>query len=229
MGTAANCSDQAGYSTMAAVPIFRARIWLVVGVIAGAVFFLHAGAFLIAQDPIDHAELALVLSGDPIRRALAARDLYRQGLVDRVVVIPEPVEPTQDELVRLGLVDPHLPPMSERILTASGVPRDRIAFLPAPADGTITEAVRARRFFGDRRPASLALVTSPCASRRARWIFRTLFARDGVRILSSPSPYDTFQAQRWWSKPRNALNVVMVEYQKLLTNGLQLLLGLYER
>jgi uncharacterized SAM-binding protein YcdF (DUF218 family) len=183
----------------------------------------RAGAFLIVQDAFDRAEVALVLSGGPVARTLAARDLYRQGRVSRIAIIPEPPDPAGEELVKLGLVDP-AHPFSERILTASGVPQDRIAFLPRPAEGTIDEARLSRAFFQGRWPRTLVLITSKSATRRARFIFRRVCRNEPVAILAHPTPYDPFEPRRWWTHPRHALHVVM-EYQKFFINALTLLFG----
>jgi uncharacterized SAM-binding protein YcdF (DUF218 family) len=173
----------------------------------------RAGGWLVVEDAFDHAEVALVLSGHPISRALAARDLFQQGRVERIIVIPEPPMPFEEELVQLGLWDPTLPPWPERILVASGVPRDRLSALPEPADGTIAEARQTLAFLDGRMPSTLVLITSPFASRRARHIFRRALRRHPVTVLVYPTPYDPVLAERWWRYPRNALNVVM-EYLK---------------
>lgn len=193
-------------------------------VVVGVLVFPHAGRFLVASDAFTYADTAVILSGVPVTRALAARDLYLQHRVGQILVIPEPQSPVEGELVRLGLLDPHLPPWPERILAASGVPRSTIAFLPEPINGTIVEANAVRDFLGGTVPKRMVLITSPQASRRARFIFRQVFRKAGVEVLSYPTPYDVFEADRWWSQPRNALYVVM-EYQKFLVNALQLALG----
>jgi uncharacterized SAM-binding protein YcdF (DUF218 family) len=186
-----------------------------------AVFVPRAGALLVVEDSFQSAELAVVLSGGPVPRALAAADLFKQRRVERILVIPEPPDPARPELVRLGLVDAGEPPISARILAASGVPKDRITFLPEPADGTITEAQRVREFLRDRRPASLVIVTSKFATRRARFIFSHILGADNIQVLAYPSRLDPFEPRRWWAQPRNALTVVM-EYQKLVSNALTL-------
>ncbi|MBI2495606.1 MAG: YdcF family protein [Candidatus Omnitrophica bacterium] len=212
---------------MNGAPHGRVRLWVVAtllaGVLAGAWAFPRAGSFLVVEDRFSHADIALVLSGDAVHRSLAARDLYRQGRVDRILVIPEPPDPARDELVRLGLLDPAFV-WSERILMASGVPRSKITFLPEPADGTIQEAMRVRAFLKDEPLASLVLITSKFASRRARFIFRRVLHRQVGTVFCSPSPYDAFNPVRWWAHPRQALSVVM-EYQKLIANALILVLG----
>lgn len=207
----------------------RAR-WLwgsaaLLGIFAGGVWgFLHAGTFLVAEDRFRHADVALILSGDPIHRSLAARDLYRQGRVDRILVIPEPPDIAAGELVQLGLLDPSLPSWAERILLASGVPPSKITMLPEPAEGTVAEAVRVRDGLAGSPPQSLVLITSKYASRRARFIFRRVLTAQGARVFSHPTPYDAFSPSRWWSQPRSALYVIM-EYQKFVANAVTLALG----
>ncbi len=205
----------------------RRRGWLIAGLLslvaAAALFLPNAGAWLVVEDPFGHAATAVVLSGGPVHRSLAARDLYRHGRVDRILIIPEPEEPAQAELVKLGLIDLTRPPTSLRILLASGVPADRITMLPESADGTIEEARVIRRWFGERLPPSLVIVTSKFASRRARLIFRAMFQHDPVRIVVVPTAYDPFQPTRWWRRPKHALFVV-TEYQKLVANAVTLAL-----
>lgn len=199
------------------------RTLVLVGVLAAALWFPHAGRFLVVQDDFAHADLGLVLSGSPAARTLAVRDLYRQHRIDRILIIPDPQGPAFEELVKLGLEDPDHP-LSERILIASGIPKAQVLFLPTSVDGTVTEARRVREFLRGRMPKRLALITSKSASRRARFIFRRVFRRDEVEIWSSPAPYDFFEADHWWAHPRNALTVV-TEYEKLLVNAVTLLLS----
>ena len=198
----------------------------IVLVVAIGAFFPRAGEFLIAQDAFYHVDTAVVLSGLPISRSFAARDLLKQGKVKRVLVIPEPPNKIEGEvvkdrvkegLIRLGLFDPSQGQWAVRILLAGGIPDSQISVLPEWANGTITEARLVKRFLDGRAPKSLVLVTSKSASRRARLIFRRVFRNTLVQILSYPTPYDPFESKLWWKQPRNALTV-MLEYQKLLSN-----------
>ena len=193
-----------------------------------AIVFPRAGQFLVVEDRFDHADLAIILSGDPIRRSLAARDLYTHGRINQILVIPEPYDPTDQELERLGLLTPNSQAWPQRILVTSGVPLGSILTLPQPADGTIVEALRVRELFEEGLPPrSVVIVTSKFASRRARFIFRHILKDDLIQVFAYPTPYDPFHAEHWWSPPRNALQVVM-EYQKFLMNAMQLALHLYE-
>jgi len=213
--------------------MLRGIRWLVAVVVFGMAAgwgFIRAGEFLIVEDAFDHADVAVVLSGLPTSRALAARDLYRQRKVDRILIIPEPptkiegevvTEAAREELVRLKLVDPRPSQWAERILVASGVPRSHMAWIPQPANGTIVEATLVRAWVRQQPPRSLVLITSKSALRRARFIFRTVLKKEGVQIFCYPPPADPFDPNRWWSQPRQALTV-LTEYEKLLVNALTL-------
>ncbi len=190
---------------------------VIVVVTVVTVLLVAGGRFLVASDAFAEADVAIVLSGGPTLRVLAARDLYRAGRVHRIVIIPEPPDdPAIDrELIKLGLRDPSAPPQAERILLASGIPRTAFEFLSEPIDGTVNEARRVKRFLETRPAQRIAVVTSKFASRRACLIFRRVLA--GREVYCAPSPYDSFDPRGSWRQPRNALAVVM-EYQKLAAN-----------
>jgi uncharacterized SAM-binding protein YcdF (DUF218 family) len=202
-----------------------------ISLLGAVVLFTQAGTWLVVKDPFGHAPVAVVMSGLPISRSFAARDLYTQGRVDRLLIIPEPPNKIEGEVVpdrltheltRWGLFDPTLPQWAVRILTAAGVPETAISVLPRSVNGTINEAQAVRSWFGDQVPKQFVVITSPSASRRARVIFREIFRDDEVQIVLSPTPHDGFLPERWWTSPRTALTVV-TEYQKLLANALTLL------
>lgn len=197
---------------------------VVVLMVLGGVAVAAGGRFLVASDTFAAADIAVVLSGGQTPRTLAARDLYRDGRVRHIVIIPEPPNDPllEKELLALRLIDPTLPPIGERILVASGVPRSAFEFLAEPADGTINEARLVKRFLAGRPARRVAVVTSKFASRRACLIFRRML--EGREVYCAPTPYDPFEPRGWWRQPRNALYVVM-EYQKLAANLVSLTLA----
>ena len=203
--------------------IRTALLALLVLAVGAVIVVPRAGQWLVAKDSVDHVDVAVVLSGSPVTRSLAAADLYKQGKVGKILVIPEPPEEGRVQLIALGLLDPNVPPLSKRILLASGVPADRIKFLSEPADGTIVEARKVQRFFEleGERPARVVVVTSKFASRRARYVFREVLGKGGVTVLAWPSQYDSFEPDGWWTRPRHALQVA-TEYEKFPANALTL-------
>src|SRR3954452_476981 len=69
------------------------RLPLLLGLAAAAgaliaVLALAAPHVLVRQDPVDYADAAVVLAGEPFRRVLGARDLYLAGRVGQILVSP---------------------------------------------------------------------------------------------------------------------------------------------
>lgn len=188
-----------------------------------AVAIRYAGEFLVRRDAFTTADVAVVLSGEPMTRTLAARDLHRERRVPRIVIIPEAplAGAVQRELAALELIA-RQPPVSVRILLASGVPPSAFLVLPEPIDGTIAEARRIRRLVDAEPSTRIVVITAKSASRRACFIFGHVLR--GREIICAPTPYDSFEPRTWWRQPRDALNVV-VEYQKLIANALTLLVS----
>jgi len=196
--------------------------------LSGAFFFPHAGRFLVVSDPFERADAGLVLSGQPIQRILAGRDLLLSGRVDRLLVIQEPSAPqVAGELVRLGLLDAERPEWSYRILQLSGAPMDRVVFLP-PAQSTRGEAVVLRGYLRSHRIRRIVLVTDKFHTRRARPLFRWILKGEGVEILSFSNPYDPFEPDGWWRRPLD-LRPVLIEYVKLGVNAVVVGLGAVPR
>ncbi|MBM4195263.1 MAG: YdcF family protein [Gemmatimonadetes bacterium] len=164
--------------------IVRARRWfgalVLGGVIALAVVAMlpQIGRMLVRSDDVRAADIGLVLSGEPVTRTEAARDLFQQRRIRRIVVFPE--------------VPPD--PVTMRILRTAGIPDAAITVLAEPAHGTIEEARRARDLFGGT--AGIVVITSKYASRRACFIFERIVRN--VRVICAPTPYDRFNSDLWW-------------------------------
>ena len=203
------------------------RFWifllLALILVGGGFFFFNAGRLLVAEDSFSRADVGLVLSGKLLARSLWAGELYAQKKIDRILIIPEPSNSLHDKLEELGIQLPNSQEWTVKILTAFKVPREAIDFLPESVDGTIHEAILVRHFMGEHFPSRMVIITSKFASRRARFIFRKVFKNTPINILSSPTPYDSFQSDRWWTHPKNAL-LVVEEYEKFLVNAMVLFL-----
>lgn len=183
----------------------------------------YAGEFLVRRDALTRADVAIVLSGEPSTRTLAARDLYRERRIRRIVIIPEAQRDAavQRELDALRIATP--PSLVPRILLASGVPSSAFVVLPDAAEGTIEEARRVEAYLRDERSRRIVVITSKFASRRACFIFSRVLK--GREILCWPTPYDSFEPRTWWRHPRDAMQITM-EYQKLVANALMLIVAM---
>lgn len=150
-------------------------------------------ALLVTKDEPMKSDLIVMLSGQPVSRALAARDLYMAGLSRKVLIIPEPPNPLSEELAKLGFEkSPYS--TSQRILMASGVPLSAVDHLPSHAEGTEMEARLVEAYAAKHGTKSVLLVTSPLSSRRQCWLFKR--ALPSVGISCQPSAYELIEYHR---------------------------------
>jgi uncharacterized SAM-binding protein YcdF (DUF218 family) len=199
------------------------RLLVLLGLAAGgggliAVLALAAPHVLVRQDAFDYADTAVVLAGEPFRRLLGARDLYLAGRVGRILVSPEPVDPTiAAELRALGVPDQNQ--TAAQVLQASGIPAAAVDFLPAPSDSTLMEAQRVRVYFGTPPPPRLVVVTGGLSTGRACYIFAQVLTQ--TQVICQSSRYDRYATAQWWAQ-RTYSPTIGLEYLKWLVAVVQL-------
>ena len=84
--------------------IFRiVRRVIAAAVVATILLLPFAGRFLARADPLQHADLIMVLGGARIERWLEAVDLYQAGWAPRLVISPGQTVPAEAELRARGV------------------------------------------------------------------------------------------------------------------------------
>jgi uncharacterized SAM-binding protein YcdF (DUF218 family) len=147
-----------------------------------------AGDWLVVSDPLGPANAVVVLSGDDTlgTRAARAAELYRGGWA--------PVVVASGTQVRSYLSEADL---TARDLAQDGVPPGAIMRFPQRDLYTLAEARDLRRLCLDRRWHEILVVTSNFHTRRARYIFHTVFpATIGVSVISAGDA--DFDPANWW-------------------------------
>mgnify|MGYP001055838414 CR=1 FL=1 len=147
------------------------------------------GGLLVAADPLEKADAALVLGGDDSydgSRVRAAVSLYRDGWVRKLVLSG----PRQ----AYGIYETEI---SVPLAVSWGVPRADILPVPSGTRSTEEEARLILPLLERKGIRSLYLVTGSFHTRRTRRIF--LRACNGrMRLLAFPAPSPWFDPQRWW-------------------------------
>lgn len=166
---------------------------------------LHAGTWLVVQDPLAPAQVIVVLSGRMPDRAIEAARLYRQKAAPKVWV-SQPISPTAE------LAEMHIPFVGEdfynqRVLLAMQVPADAIRIFPQPAANTEQEIEEVGRMVRGSDIHTVIIVTSAPHTRRVRTIYKRLIGDSPKLIIRHPVD-DPFNAARWWRNTQDALDVV---------------------
>jgi|SRR5271155_1102755 len=197
--------------------LLQTRICRWAAVILTGLFLIMIGALLLAgrwlqygSSAVTHADIAVVLAGS-YDRTLYAADLYKQGLVQRVVLSRPATELELSHLAERGIVVTPEEDMQKEILLHLGVPESAIDFLPGRSQNTREEAVALSQYLGSRNQRAI-IITSPINAWRVSFIFGRRFAERHFQIVATP--YEEFD-WRWWQSP-SAARAVILELVKSL-------------
>jgi uncharacterized SAM-binding protein YcdF (DUF218 family) len=178
----------------AGVLVMSYRLWLPL-----------VGGFLIAVDPLARADALVPLAGDR-SRVIYAAELFRQGYAPWYVVSD----------MWVGEPDPAVPyaTLVQEQAIEHGVPPDRLAVAPGMPRTTYTEALAVRQLALEQGWQSLIVVTSPSHTRRAGFIFRTVFANTNIRLVVVAVEGHWYTPDTWWLTDAGAYETGL-EYAKL--------------
>lgn len=163
------------------------------------------GAYLIVADPLLPADAIVPLAGDPSRVPYAA-DLLKRGMAHWFVATNMQVPATA--------VEP-FSSIVQRQARLQGVPDQQIVIAPGVATTTYQEALIVRRFVQQQGWHAIIIVTSPSHTRRARQIFRAIFAQTQIAVSVRPVEPHWYTATTWWHSQRG-VRETLLEYLKLM-------------
>ena len=174
------------------------------------------GNYLVAEDEPQQSDIIVLLMGSGPDRMLGAVDLYHAKYADEILMVRNMVR-GYNLVVSQGVNIPHDTDIAKDVAVQLEVPEEKITVLPGDALSTQDEAIQVREYLKNEPDIdSLIIVTSKSHSGRAKKIFvkaMTSLERD-FRIISCPTNYDDFNADRWW-KDREDLKRGALEYLKL--------------
>ena len=148
-----------------------AAVSFVLLLLAGAALF-GLGRFMAAEDPLQHADVIMVLAGTRLERPLEAADLYRAGWSPRVLMTHQKPETALAALTARGVVLPTDEDLAADAMVRIGVPRDRIELPPVFHDNTAQEAQTLRMLAAANHWTRVIVVTSKFHLRRAGFAIR---------------------------------------------------------
>ncbi|MGE0043089.1 MAG: YdcF family protein [Vicinamibacterales bacterium] len=175
----------------------------------------NLGNLLHVEQPLVHADAAVVLGGSRLERPLEAADLYREGWVARIVLSRQPLDGGEAALAARGVPFASETDVQRRALVATGVPDDRIEVLPRTASSTADEATMIAALAAARGWSRVIVVTSIFHTARASLVVRRRLAGTGIDVLVRSTRYDASDPAHWW-RSRGDLKVVPFEAQRYL-------------
>jgi len=172
--------------------LFVAVLCLVVYWARHPILRYAAGAWVV-DGPAARADALLLLGDDNFYadRATRAAELIRQGVAPVVVASGRRLRPSA------GIAE-----LQEHDLLERGVPKEKIIRFAHDADSTQEEAHALSQFAADHHFRSVIVVTSNYHTRRARYIFETVFPA-GVTITVAAARDGDFDPDHWWEKRKS--------------------------
>ncbi len=160
------------------------------------------GNYLICSDPLQPADLILVMGGDfwgP--RVSKAAQLRAQGLAPLVLISGPPYAGRPEGELAI------------EFLVQQGYPKDKFAVFAHHEPSTLGEVRVLASELARRGVKRVIVVTSSYHSRRCALLFR-LFC-PGIRFLSAPAPDSHYHAEDWWKDPGSHA-LFLSEWSKIL-------------
>ena len=168
--------------------LLAAGIWLL------RVPLLRAAADLwIVSDPVTRANAVAVLGGGLDVRPFAAAELYKQGLVTKIIVS----QVAESPLVKNFAIPGHSE-LNRMLLLKLGIPEAAIETFGHANRSTWDEAAALRDWANQHGASRIVIPAEIFFARRVRWIFNREFAGSSVQfnILTFEPPIYT--RAEWW-------------------------------
>jgi len=192
-------------------------IFLLLTAIISAIGCRKAGLWLIKEDHPQTADAIVILTGSIADRVLQAADIYKSGYAGKILIVNESMG-AYKELEKRGFSVISKTSQTKDALVFFNVPRDSIIILPGDAESTMSEVMIIRNYISlNNNIDTILLITSSPHTRRASIIFKKAFSEmeTPVTVLSIPSTYTKFNADKWW-RCKEDIQIVFLEYMKLM-------------
>lgn len=192
-------------------------IFLLLTAIISAIGCRKAGLWLIKEDHPQTADAIVILTGSIADRVLQAADIYKSGYAGKILIVNESMG-AYKELEKRGFSVISKTSQTKDALVFFNVPRDSIIILPGDAESTMSEVLIIRNYISlNNNIDTILLITSSPHTRRASMIFNKAFSEmeTPVTVLSIPSVYNKFNADKWW-RCKEDIQIVFLEYMKLM-------------
>jgi hypothetical protein len=186
---------------LAAVPIIRGSM------------LRAAGRALVVDEPLEPVDAIVVPQWAGAAGAIDAADLVRGGIAPRVMLLPEPSTPAEQELTRRGIPYVNGNATLVRLLYALGV--TGVEVIADSAAGTEAEGRVLLSWCDRRQVRSIIVVSSPDHSRRLRRVLHRALRSSATKVIVRSARYSAFAPDSWWMT-RDGARTEIVELQKLL-------------
>lgn len=164
------------------------------------------GSFLDVTRPLaSPVDYVMILGGGHDTRPFVAAALMKTGWA-RGALVPTVRHEADSELSEHDII--------QRVLQARGAAPGAITVVPADAASTADEAAALKTFLDAAPTATVAVVTNPSHSRRARWIFQRTLGERAEQVQFVAAPANGVDEAAWWKTERGSVSYLS-EFPKM--------------
>jgi uncharacterized SAM-binding protein YcdF (DUF218 family) len=157
----------------------------------------------VVSGPVAHADAIVVLGGGLEVRPIAAADLYKRGVADKILISNVKLGPAE----KLGLLPSHTD-QNRDVLLKLGVPADSIVVFGKDITNTFEEADALAKWAKSTGAKGVIVPTEYFPSRRVRWVLLQELAPAGVTVSVIAFPPPEYDFDNWWHT-----DIGVVEFQ----------------
>lgn len=174
------------------------------------------GHVLHKEDPLERADVIVVLGGSHLDRPAEAGHLFLEGWAPAILLSRPSSDNAAVALRARGLTIASVVDLQRDALMQMGVPAEAIDLLSVEHDSTAGESEVLLALFRERKWSRTIVVTQRMHTARAGLAFRRRFDGTGARIIVRATRYDRADLDRWWANRRD-LRFALFEAQKLFS------------
>jgi hypothetical protein len=168
--------------------ILGAGVWL-----ERAPLLRGAADLWIVSDQVTRSDVVAVLGGGLETRPFVAAELYKKGLVNKVLVS----QVLESRSTTTGGIPGHSE-LNHVLLVKLGVPETDIEMFGQANSSTKDEALALRDWADQHRVSLIIVPTEIFAARRVRWILDREFAQSSVRLEIPSFDAPGYTRAEWW-------------------------------
>jgi uncharacterized SAM-binding protein YcdF (DUF218 family) len=193
--------------------LFPLFVLLFIAVFHGAILQKMGGLIVVDEKP-PYSDAVVVLNTgiEYYPRLIQAADIYRQGLIQHVVINGNRKTDTQRELEAKGFKQccPWYAD-SVSILTMLGIPEDKIIWVSAEdVYDSVSEADIVGKELIMRAFKKIIITTSKYHTRRAKYIWKKMYGKQ-LTVFMVSAKTDPYDPNGWWKDGRQ-IRWVLAEY-----------------
>ena len=147
----------------------------------------------IVNEPLEKADVIVVLGGGQETRPFEAARLYHQGLASTILIMDSRADPT----TALGLT-PAQTAVTRQVLIKQNVPESAIMVAGSGVANTYDESVAVREWVKANGIKKVIIPTDPFHTRRVCWLFHKQLRGEEVRVIVEVAPVRDYTAADWW-------------------------------